>query len=114
MNSVRLASTKTALRRAQEESLHTEEQFRLLVDGVKDYAIFMLDQAGNIVSWNTGAEQIKGYRADEILGHHFSCFYPREDIESEKPERELERAAQDGRFEEEGWRLRKDVRDFGP
>jgi PAS domain S-box-containing protein len=68
----------------------------------------MLDQAGNVVSWNTGAEQIKGYRAEEILGRHFSCFYPREDIESEKPERELVSAAKDGRFEEEGWRLRKD------
>ena len=68
----------------------------------------MLDQAGNVVSWNTGAEQIKGYRAEEILGHHFSCFYPREDIESQKPQRELRYAAKDGRFEEEGWRLRKD------
>src|ERR1700722_17386920 len=107
MNSVRLASTKTALRRAQEESLHTEEQFRLLVDGVKDYAIFMLDQAGNIVSWNTGAERIKGYRADEIIGRHFSCFYPREDIESGKPASGLASAVTNGRFEEEGWRLRK-------
>ena len=109
MNSVHLHdSANTAIQRAQEETRHSEEQFRLLVDGVKDYAIFMLDRAGNVVSWNTGAEQIKGYRADEILGHHFSCFYPREDIESEKPERELEIAAKDGRFEEEGWRLRKD------
>jgi PAS domain S-box-containing protein len=109
MNSVHLQhSSKIAIQRAQEELRHTEEQFRLLVDGVKDYAIFMLDQAGNVVSWNTGAEQIKGYRADEILGRHFSCFYPREDIESEKPERELEGAARDGRFEDEGWRLRKD------
>jgi PAS domain S-box-containing protein len=101
-------SAKTAIQRAQKELHHSEEQFRLLVDGVKDYAIFMLDKAGNVVSWNTGAEQIKGYRADEILGHHFSCFYTPEDIESEKPERELESAAKDGRYEEEGWRLRKD------
>jgi PAS domain S-box-containing protein len=101
-------SVKTAIQRAQKELHHSEEQFRLLVDGVKDYAIFMLDPAGNVVSWNTGAEQIKGYRAHEILGHHFSCFYTSEDIESEKPERELERAAKDGRYEEEGWRLRKD------
>src|SRR5580698_2036811 len=94
-------SAKTAIQRAQKELHHSEEQFRLLVDGVKDYAIFMLDKAGNVVSWNTGAEQIKGYRAHEILGHHFSCFYTSEDIESEKPERELERAAKDGRYEEE-------------
>jgi PAS domain S-box-containing protein len=101
-------SSKTAVQLAQIELRHSEEQFRLLVDGVKDYAIFMLDQAGNVVSWNSGAEQIKGYRADEIIGRHFSCFYARDDIESEKPKRELESAAKDGRFEEEGWRLRKD------
>jgi PAS domain S-box-containing protein len=109
MNSVHLHhSPKTAILRAKEELRHTEEQFRLLVDGVKDYAIFMLDQAGNVVSWNTGAQQIKGYRADEILGRHFSCFYPREDIDSGKPANELESAAANGAFEEEGWRLRKD------
>ena len=109
MNSVHLQhSAKTAIQRAQNELRHSEEQFRLLVDGVKDYAIFMLDQAGNVVSWNSGAEQIKGYLADEILGRHFSCFYPGEDIVSEKPERELASAVKDGRFEEEGWRLRKD------
>src|ERR1700728_325161 len=102
MNTARLShSPETASQLAQIELRHSEEQFRLLVDGVKDYAIFMLDQAGNVVSWNTGAEQIKGYRAEEILGRHFSCFYPREDIESEKPERELVSAAKDGRFEEE-------------
>ncbi len=109
MNSVRLHnSANIAIQRAQKDLLHSEEHFRLLVDGVKDYAIFMLDQAGNVASWNTGAEQIKGYRADEILGHHFSCFYPPEDIASKKPDRELKSAARDGRFEEEGWRLRKD------
>ena len=109
MNSVRLHdSANIAIQRAQKDLLHSEEHFRLLVDGVKDYAIFMLDQAGNVVSWNTGAEQIKGYRADEILGRHFSCFYPPEDIASEKPDRELKSAARDGRFEEEGWRLRRD------
>jgi PAS domain S-box-containing protein len=109
MNSVHLhRSPKAAIHLVKEELRHTEEQFRLLVDGVKDYAIFMLDQEGNVVSWNTGAELIKGYRADEILGHHFSCFYPREDIESRKPAKELESAATNGRFEEEGWRLRKD------
>ena len=109
MNSVHLShSSKTAIQSAQIELRHSEEQFRLLVDGVKDYAIFMLDEAGNVVSWNAGAEKIKGYRADEIIGRHFSCFYGREDIESGKPKRELESAVNDGRFEEEGWRLRKD------
>ena len=108
MNAVHLHHpSNTAIQQALEELRQSEEQFRLLVDGVRDYAIFMLDPAGNVVSWNTGAEQIKGYRADEILGHHFSCFYTAEDIESERPERVLESAAKNGRFEDEGWRLRK-------
>ena len=98
----------TERKRAQEELRGTEEQFRLLVNGVKDYAIFMLDPAGHVVSWNTGAERIKGYCAEEILGRHFSCFYPSEDIESGKPAMELESAAANGRFEDEGWRIRKD------
>jgi PAS domain S-box-containing protein len=108
MNHVHPDSAHTANSRGQDKLRHSEEQFRLLVDGVKDHSIFMLDQTGHVVSWNRGAEQIKGYRADEILGRHFSCFYPREDIESGKPERELATAVKDGRFEEEGWRLRKD------
>jgi PAS domain S-box-containing protein len=86
----------------------SEEGFRLLVDSVKDYAIFVLDACGHVASWNQGAERIKGYKADEIVGHHFSCFYPPEDLESGKPERELEIATVDGRYEEEGWRVRKD------
>ena len=98
----------TARKRAQEELRNSEEQFRLLVNGVKDYAIFMLDPAGHIVSWNTGAERIKGYSAEDILGRHFSCFYPREDIEAGKPAKELESAAVNGRLEDEGWRIRKD------
>ncbi len=85
----------------------SEEQFRLLVNGVEDYAIFMLDPEGLIISWNTGAQRIKGYSAEEILGRHFSCFYPPEDIESGKPTKELVTAATSGRFEEEGWRIRK-------
>ena len=109
MNAVHLHHpSNTAIQQALEELRQSEEQFRFLVDGVRDYAIFMLDQAGNVVSWNTGAEKIKGYRADEILGHHFSCFYSHEDIESERPERVLESAAKNGRFEDEGWRLRKE------
>jgi PAS domain S-box-containing protein len=96
-------------RRAAEEALgDSEERFRLLVQGVLDYGIFMLDQTGHIASWNAGAERIKGYRADEIIGRHFSVFYPPEDIAIDKPRRELEQAVVDGRLEDEGWRLRKD------
>jgi PAS domain S-box-containing protein len=85
-----------------------ESAFRLLVQGVLDYGIFMLDPQGHIVSWNAGAERIKGYTADEILGKHFSVFYPPEDIAARKPERELETAIAEGRLEDEGWRLRQD------
>lgn len=91
------------------KALHeSEEKFRLLVEAVQDYAIFMLDPEGHISSWNIGAERIKGYRAAEILGRHFSCFYPEEDVRAKKPERELEIARREGRVEDEGWRLRKD------
>jgi PAS domain S-box-containing protein len=75
---------------------------------VKDYAIFMLDPKGNVASWNEGARRIKGYEAEEIIGRHFSTFYPESDIESGKPPWELEVAERDGRFEDEGWRIRKD------
>ena len=88
------------------------ETFRLLVESVKDYAIFMLDPAGHVLTWNRGAERIKGYSASEILGQHFSRFYPTEDAQSGKCDRELEIAARDGRFEEEGWRVRKDGSKF--
>jgi PAS domain S-box-containing protein len=90
-------------------ALHpTEERFRLLVDAVQDYAIFTLDVQGHVSSWNTGAERIKGYGMSEIIGKHFSVFYPEEDLRSGKPQRELEIAAREGRLEDEGWRLRKD------
>jgi PAS domain S-box-containing protein len=96
-------------RRAAEEALRSsEERFRLLVQNVKDYAIFMLNPTGNIISWNEGAERIKGYTASDIIGKHFSIFYPDEDNESGKPAFELVMASKDGRFEDEGWRLRKD------
>jgi PAS domain S-box-containing protein len=96
-------------RRMAEETLRaSEERFRLLVQGVRDYAIFMLSPSGHIVSWNEGAERIKGYTAHEIIGKHFSTFYPEEDIENGKPAFELVVASRDGRFEDEGWRLRKD------
>jgi PAS domain S-box-containing protein len=79
-----------------------------MVDSVKDYAIFMLDPTGHIMTWNRGAERIKGYRAHEIIGQHFSRFYPESEAHSGKCEEELDIAARDGRFEEEGWRVRKD------
>ncbi len=86
----------------------SEERYRELIQGVKDYAIFMLSPSGHVVSWNQGAERIKGYKAGEIIGSHFSRFYPPEDVQSGAPERALQRAASDGRYEEEGWRIRKD------
>lgn len=86
----------------------SEQRFRLLVDAVRDYAIFMLDPDGRIASWNLGAERFKGYAADEIVGRHFRVFYPPELQEARHPEHELEVALRDGRYEEEGWRIRKD------
>ena len=86
----------------------SERRFRLMVESVVDYAIFMLDADGKVASWNAGAQRITGYEAQEILGQHFSRFYPREDVERRKPQWELEVAAAEGRFEEEGWRVRKD------
>jgi PAS domain S-box-containing protein len=86
----------------------SESQFRQLVAGVSDYAIFVLDAQGHIASWNRGAEQIKGYRAHEIIGRHFSVFYPAESIARRWPEYELKLAEEEGRFEDEGWRVRKD------
>src|SRR4051812_15834346 len=96
-------------RRLAEETLReSEERFRLLVQGVRDYAIFMLDTTGHISTWNLGAERIKGYTSDEIIGKHFSIFYTQEDLDSGKPARELEIATRTGVYEEEGWRVRKD------
>jgi PAS domain S-box-containing protein len=90
----------------------SEERFRLLVDHCKDYAIFMLDPRGHVTTWNLGAERIKGYRESEILGRHFSVFYPDTDVRSGKCERELAEALRDGRVEDEGWRLRSDGSKF--
>ncbi|WP_332827768.1 PAS domain-containing hybrid sensor histidine kinase/response regulator [Ramlibacter sp.] len=96
-------------RRQYEESLRaSEERFRLLVDSVRDYAIFMLDPDGIVRSWNAGAKAIKGYEAGEIVGRHFSAFYTPEDIAARKPELELAAALELGRIEDEGWRVRKD------
>ena len=84
------------------------DRFQLLVDAVEEYAIFMLDRDGRVASWNSGAQRIKGYAAEEILGRHFSVFYPRDDIDTGKPARELASASEVGRYREEGWRVRKD------
>jgi len=96
------------LRKSVEAERESSESFRLLLESVKDYAIFMLDPRGRVVSWNPGAERIKGYRAKEIIGRDFSVFYPPEKVESGKPQRELEIAAVEGRYEESGWQVRKD------
>ena len=90
------------------ELRRSEVLFRLFVEALQDYAIFMLDSQGCVCTWNAGAERIKGYKAHEIVGRHFSCFYPAEDVLSGKPSAELEMAVKDGRFEDEGWRVRKD------
>ncbi|MGQ7938144.1 hybrid sensor histidine kinase/response regulator [Paraburkholderia sp. D1E] len=102
----------TAQREYMNALRRSEERFRLLVDSVKDYAIFMLDPDGYIVSWNAGAARIKGYTRDEIIGRHFSTFYPREDVAAGKPVRELAIAKQIGHVEDEGWRVRKDGTTF--
>ena len=92
--------------------LGSEESFRLLVESLKDYAIVMLDPGGLVASWNAGAERFKGYCAEEIIGQHFSCFYPAEAVQRGRPEQELKAAAKDGRFEDDGWRVRKDGKKF--
>jgi PAS domain S-box-containing protein len=100
-------------RRKHEEALRqSEEKFRLLVEGVADYAIFMLDVNGRVESWNVGAQRIKGYAAEEIIGQHFSVFYPKEVVDSGWPEHELREAALTGRFVDTGWRVRKDGSQF--
>lgn len=96
-------------RRAAEQALRrSEEQFKLLVQGVADYAIYMIDPEGIVTSWNLGAERIKGYRPEEIIGCHFSAFYSEEDRANGEPQRALETARHAGKFEKEGWRIRKD------
>ena len=96
-------------RRAAEDALRlSEERFRLIVQGVRDYAIFMLDPTGHVATWNEGAERLKQYRTEEILGKHFSVFYPPERIAEKFPDYELREAERVGRFEDEGWRIRKD------
>ena len=101
-------SNEVADKRTNTEWRQREERFRRFVETVQDYAIFMLDPQGNVSTWNAGAERIKGYKASDIIGKNFSNFYMEEDIRSGKPRMELEVAAREGRFEDEGWRIRKD------
>jgi PAS domain S-box-containing protein len=98
----------TERKNAERHLAESEERFRLMVSGVKDYANVMLDPEGRVISWNEGAERLKGYRAEEIIGQHFSRFYPPEEARNGIPARELEQASGTGRFEGEGWRVRKD------
>jgi PAS domain S-box-containing protein len=98
----------TARHEALEQLRASEERFRLMVESVQDYAIFMLDRTGHVSTWNLGAKRLKGYDAEEIIGKHFRTFYPDEARSIGHPERELELAVRDGRYEEEGWRVRKD------
>lgn len=96
------------MKRVEAQDFTTAERFRLLVEAVQDYGIFMLDPLGHVVSWNAGAERIKGYRAQEIIGRHFSVFYPEAAQATRWPDQELQLALAQGRYEEEGWRIRKD------
>src|SRR5690606_6752779 len=100
------------LLKANKELKESEERSRLLISGVKDYAIFLVSPAGTVGSWNEGARQITGYEADEVLGKHISFFYLPEAVASKYPQYELEKSLVDGRSEDEGWRLRKDGSKF--
>ncbi len=107
-----IGTDNTARKQVEEQLRWTEESFRLMVESVTDCAIVMLDPEGRVASWNSGAQRIKGYKAEEIIGWHFSCFYPRDDIESGKPQGDLAIVSAKGRLEDEGWRVRKDGSTF--
>jgi PAS domain S-box-containing protein len=103
-----LAQMEDRRRLAEDALRESEESYRMLLHGIQDYAIFMIDPQGQILNWNAGAERIKGYKAEEIIGHNFSCFFPPEDIERGRPEEVLRTTAENGRHEEQGMRVRKD------
>ncbi len=107
-----LVEERTRRQEAEQSLRESEERFRALVEGVKEYAIILLDLQGRITSWNTGAEFVHGYDASEVVGRHFSCFYTAEEIHHARPEKSLELAQTYGRLEEEGWRVRKDGAQF--
>ena len=98
----------TPRKREEDELRKSEQRFRLLVEGVREYAIFLLDPEGSIASWNSGAARIIGFQPEDIIGQHITCFYPAEDLQEAKPERLLKIARDDGQIEDEGWRVRKD------
>jgi PAS domain S-box-containing protein len=102
------SQSRAAVRARRSAQRARDDLLERLVADVEDYAIFVLDAEGNVSSWNAGAERFKGYRAEEIIGRHFSVFYPPEDVAAGKPQRELAIAASDGRLEDEGWRVRQD------
>ncbi len=102
----------TERRETEEKIRQTQEQFRLLIQGVTDYAIYMLDPEGRVSNWNPGAERIKGYKPEEIIGEHFSKFYRQEDRQNNEPQKSLDTAITQGKFEKEGWRVRKDGTQF--
>jgi PAS domain S-box-containing protein len=102
MCSVRLQQQMQILLTESESRLR-EEQFRLLVEGVPDYAIFMMDPEGRVTTWNAGAERIRRYKASEIIGQHYSRFFREEDVQSGKPQQLLDLAAREGHVEDEGW-----------
>ena len=103
-----MATRVSTATNALSPELQHERIFRVMVESVRDYAIFLLDPSGVVASWNPGAQRLKQYTADEIIGRHFSVFYPEKEIANRKPDHELEVAARVGRFEDEGWRIRKD------
>lgn len=108
MKSTSKSVTADKGRKAAIGPAQTEEMFRSLIENIKDYAILLLDPDGKILTWSAAGQRLKGWEANEIIGQHFSVFYPREDVEKGKTARELRIAEEEGRFEDEGWRVRKD------